>query len=68
MPEDPALAAVIAEEMAKEFGVESGGVESGGVEELKVEELTHPLHHSPTKTLTQKEAKGIWDDIMVGGK
>jgi hypothetical protein len=64
LPEDPALAAVIAEAMAEEFGVVSGGVVSGGVEELKDKPPTHPLTNPPTKTLTQQEAEKIWDDIM----
>ena len=52
LPEDPALAAVIAEAMAEEFRV------SGS----EFEEPPTPTPNS--NSLTQQEAEKIWDDIM----
>ena len=52
LPEDPALAAVIAEAMAEEFRVPSS----------EFEEPSTPTPNS--NSLTQQEAEKIWDDIM----
>ena len=66
LPEDPALAAVIAEAMAEEFG---------SVANVKVLPKPNPNtqlengntgtgNNSTMATLSQQEAEKIWDDIM----
>jgi hypothetical protein len=64
LPEDPALAAVIAEAMAEEFGsVANVASVANSNSQLKTGNIGTG-NTTTLATLTQQEAEKIWDDIM----